>query len=1317
MQIKGSMKVCPYCQWEETTSPGTHLHLPPRTILSNQYLIGRVISEGKFSLTYLGYDLKTRQKLAIKEYLPDDIARRAEGQFHIAVTDSKHENDFNFGLGKFIEESMALETQKHLPGLAHTSAIFRENGTAYRIMDYIEGPDLEEYLEAKGGRIPFHQLVRLITPVLIGLERVYEKHLLHYDICPQNIIVGNDGVGRLVNFTATRFELSQSWKNIASVSRPGYSPVEFYIEDSEIGPWSDVYSLAVTIYHALTGQIPPEAPKRRIADSLAPPSKLDTDITTETEKILLKALAVKPEDRYQFVKAFKESILESWYTRERKKPSIALDAFTRVRCPYCGAINEALKTDLETGTTACFACHHPLVVEGFEKPAGLPGSEEKTTEAPPSRHVPKKKIRKARPASARAAFTQVTCSDCGTTNEVLISDLGTVALCTKCSAHLPAEPDISPAPGISTEEPHTVETEETPLFSMEETAAEEVTSEELQLAKEESPPPVEEEAAEDMEEAPPDEVTTTDIQPVEEPIEEEAAEDMEEALPDEVTTTDIQPVEEFTEKELPYPTEEETAEDENEDIEIIDSSAIEEKRELKQTFEDESSQDRVEDIQIPGTEERSLYEDDSSEDPETETTSAAEPEIVPESPEEEGETAEEEYLSDEDEGAESLAAIKAIFHREEEWHIEEEEKEAPPAERDTGVPDVETKKEAAAEESDVVPEKAIKKPADKDPLTPLDCPVCKTRNYFKIDEILAGVRCQKCNHHFFTETPEKEVKEALRPSLKELLTRRRSRERRRVGVWTISIIAVLFIIGAVSIFWFQQDNDSSEATFEEYLSSGDRFFKQKDYSAAISNYQSALNYKPNDLYIKAQISLSDSLLAEQQIMEADKKQRELIITQLYLADSLFAAGNYSEAKLAYENALAISPDEPYILNRLGEIQKMLNASPSQKASKKVLPKSIVRPRENLQQRIDRAAPNSVVQLTAGIYSIPNPLVIRKHIELKGAGPNHTLIVSNAGESVIDINGLVEFKASGIGFEYQGEKWSDLLRIKDAKVTINNCLFRGAVYQEQSRRGGNGILFEGSSRGSVRSSRFHKNHIGINVRQISKPTISGNEIWNNHVGVQISETAGPIVTGNRVRENFNNGVAVLDQAQPVIESNQINENRANGLFFYSSKFSGNIRNNQIFRNRDMGILLANQSQPTMEDNKIKWNGLGGVQFNDKSSGIMRNNEIQNNKHGGIKITNTARPTIKTNRIKNNQGDGIEIMDKATPTVDGNEISQNNGDGISLLLSAPGGYISNNICKGNQGYGISILKSARPALVNNKLQGNFEGNLYEEFVEIQ
>jgi parallel beta-helix repeat protein len=1253
MRNKGSMKICPYCEWEETTSPESPRHLPPRTVLSNQYLIGRVISEGKFSLTYLGYDFNTNQKIAIKEYLPEDIARRADDKLHIAATNIKHGNDFNFGLGKFIEESMALESQKHLPGLAHTTAIFRENGTAYRVMDYIEGPNCEEYLETKGGSITFHQLVRLITPVMIGLERVYESHLLHYDICPENIIVGKDGIGSLVDFTATRFELSKSWKNIASVSRPGYSPIEFYKNNFETGPWSDVYSLAATIYHALTGEIPPEAPQRRETDSLVPPSELDADISAETEAVLLKALAVKPEDRYQSVKAFKESILESWYTRERKKPSIALDVFTRARCPYCGTINEVLKTDLETGTAACFACHHPLVTEDGKKLTGISATEEKTPEAPPKR-APRKKSKKPRYKPARPAFTQVTCSDCGTATEVLISDLGTLALCTKCGAHLPAEPDISPPGKISTEEAPVAEIEETPLFSTEETPVEEIAPEEIQSAEKPA-------------------FT----------IAEEAAE-----------TDDI------------------------DTIDFDDSNAIEEERELEETLDDEPPLPPVKDVQKAAAEDILSFKDEFSEEPETDITSAAEKETTPEILEKESKTADEEITSDENEGESNLAAIKAILDREEDQLITEDEEETPPAEHEAEISVGDISEEIFVEETEKEPEDVVTEPSEKDLLTPLDCPVCQTRNYFSIEEILSGVQCQKCAHRFFTEAPGKKVKEDPRYPRRERLARRRIMERKQIRIWIISLIGVLFVFGVVSIFWFQGDDSSNQETFENYLSAGDRHFKEENYPSAITSYQSALDYKPGDLYLQAQIRLSDSLLAEQQKKEAEKRQQDLLTVQLFQADSLFAIGKFSEAKLAYEAALIISPDDLYIFNRLSEIEKMLNAPPPGRVTPKVADRVTVRPQENLQQRIDRAAANSIVHLQSGIYKISKPLSIQKPIELKGAGPNHTLIVSNTGESVLEINNITNLKVSGVGFEYQGEKWSDLIRVKDSKITINNCLFRGAAYQDQSRKGGNGILFEGSSTGRVQNSRFHNNYIGINIRQKSKPTVSGNEIWNNHVGVQISETARPALTGNRIRENFNNGIAILDQAQPVIESNQINENRANGLFFYGSKFSGNIRNNQIFRNRDMGILLANESQPTVEGNKIKWNGLGGLQFNDKSSGIVRDNEIQNNKHGGIKITNTAKPMVKTNSIKGNQGDGIEIMDRAAPTVDGNEITQNNGDGISLLLTAPGGFVSNNICKGNQGYGISILKSARPSLVNNKLQGNFEGNMYDEVpVEIQ
>lgn len=506
------------------------------------------------------------------------------------------------------------------------------------------------------------------------------------------------------------------------------------------------------------------------------------------------------------------------------------------------------------------------------------------------------------------------------------------------------------------------------------------------------------------------------------------------------------------------------------------------------------------------------------------------------------------------------------------------------------------------------------------------------------------------------------------------------------------------------------------AAYEKYVTEGDRLFGEEEYFAARTNYQSALVYRPDETYLLNQIRKSDSLLAEQQKIGDERRQQMLLAAQLDRADSLFALGEYNQAKYAYQMALVNFPDDSYILNRLSEIDKILNPPPKNSetpaATTAPVKRVTVRPQEDLQKMIDAAGANDIVQLGEGLFHLTKPLLIQKPVELKGKGPNHTLLVSNSGGSVVEIQNAATVKIFGIGFEYQGEKGSDLVHVKESNVNFNNCLFRGAVFEEANRKGGNGILFEGSSQGSVQNSRFHNNQIAISVKQRSKPTIVGNEIWNNYVGIQISESARPTLSSNRIRENFNNGIAVLDQAQPVIKSNQITENKANGLFFYTSKFSGSVQNNQILNNRDLGVLLANESQPTLEENKIKWNGLGGIQFNDKSSGIVRNNEIQGNKHGGIKITNASKPSIKDNLIKGNQGDGIEIMDKAAPTVDGNEITQNNGDGISLLLSAAGGFVSNNICKGNQGYGISILKSARPSLVNNKLQGNFEGNMYEE-----
>lgn len=1116
MRSKGTAKTCPHCHWEET-GPHQYLHhLPLRTVLNNRFLVGRVISEGKFSITYLAYNLRARQKLIIKEFYPRDIARRNVGNPNLILSDLKNESDFNFGLGKFIEEGMALEKIKYLPGLARGQGSVRANGTAYQLTEFIEGPHLQEYLAGKGGQVSFHHLVRILTPVMVALEKAHEHHVLHHDIYPENIIVGRDGLGTLVDFTATRFELAQKWNMLSSLSRPGYSPPEFYSEAPHVGPWSDIYSLAATMFFALTGQAPTAAADRLRKKPLPPPHEFGADITGETETVLLKALSLNPRERFQTMKAFKEGILESWYAWERKKPSSAVEAFTRAKCPYCGVVNEALRTDLETGTTTCFACHHPLMADdGTILPAPPPEQASPSPRPEEPEAVPAVKVsikqapsRKADAiTSAKEAFTLVPCLACGVKNEVLISDLGTIAQCVKCGARLPAP---SPAPAPAPAPPPAPAPAPAPAPS---------------------PAPA------------PGEATAPATAPAPSPA----------PTPGEATAHATAPA--------------------------------------------------------PG-----------------EATAPAKPKPQPHA----------------------------------------------------------------------------------GPLTPLDCPECRSRNYFTIEEILGGVTCEKCGYRFFSQPAEE--KKSMDGIRRERLQEKRRQGRKVMLTWVSIIVGAVLLTGGILAYRFVQEDRAQSRAYRQYIKQADRLFEESNYPEALGNYRSALVLEPEEPYLIAQIRECERLLVEFEKKAAEQKQQNLFTGQLNRADSLFAAGDLEAARLAYEAALLASPEDPYILNRLSEINKPAASPPRAAATS---PGRISVPSTaNLQATIDRAAPNSVIQLGEGIFTLPKPLRINKALELRGAGPNHTLVISSAGEAVLLIQDGGELSAANIGFEHQGEAWADVVRVRNATANFNNCMFKGGIYNQEQRSGGSGLVFEGNSRGKVQNSRFNGNYIAVSARQKSQPLLSGNEIWGNHVGVQISETARPVLKSNRIRENFNNGIAILDQAQPEIEANQVIDNKANGLFFYGAKFNGTIRNNQVFNNRDLGILLTNESQPTIEDNKIQWNGMGGIQYNDRASGIVRYNVIQANKSGGVKITNSSHPTLKENIIKGNHGDGIEISDKAAPTVDGNEIIQNNGDGISLLLTNPGGFVRNNICKGNQGYGISILKPSRPTLVNNQLQGNYEGVLYEE-----
>ena len=308
MAEKGEAKVCPTCGYEEGTPPVSPLHLKPGTVLNRKYLIGRALGHGGFGITYLGLDLNLRVKLAIKEYFPTGLVTRDATAETVSVFSGDSRESFDYGLEKFLEEGRTLARFSNVPEIVGVRDFLRENGTAYLVMDYIEGITLKEYLARQGGKLPLDAALTFLMPVVHALEKVHASGMLHRDVSPDNIFVTSDFHVKLLDFGAARCAVGGQSRSLSVMLKPGYSPEEQYRSRGKQGPWTDVYAAAATLYKLLTGETPPEAMDRLAEDDLKPFSSFGLSLPESYEKAILKALSVRAEGRYQTMSEFEAAL-------------------------------------------------------------------------------------------------------------------------------------------------------------------------------------------------------------------------------------------------------------------------------------------------------------------------------------------------------------------------------------------------------------------------------------------------------------------------------------------------------------------------------------------------------------------------------------------------------------------------------------------------------------------------------------------------------------------------------------------------------------------------------------------------------------------------------------------------------------------------------------------------------------------------------------------------------------------------------------------------------------------------------------------------
>jgi len=311
MSETGGAAVCPQCGFDERTAPVSPLYLPPRTVLQGRYTVGRVLGEGGFGITYLGWDHTLAIRVAIKEFLPRELAARGTDGRAISAYRGDLAGAFQYGLEKFLEEARVLARFAEHQGIVAVRDFFPAHGTGYLVMSYLEGLTLKDYLARQGGRIAFKPALAILMPVMDALRSVHEVGLLHRDISPDNIFITRDRQVKLIDFGAARAALGAHSRSLSVILKPGYAPPEQYGSQGRQGPWTDVYAVGATLYQMLTGQMPPEAPDRLYQDTIKPPTAYGADLPQTAELALFKALAVRLEQRFQSVADLQAALVQA----------------------------------------------------------------------------------------------------------------------------------------------------------------------------------------------------------------------------------------------------------------------------------------------------------------------------------------------------------------------------------------------------------------------------------------------------------------------------------------------------------------------------------------------------------------------------------------------------------------------------------------------------------------------------------------------------------------------------------------------------------------------------------------------------------------------------------------------------------------------------------------------------------------------------------------------------------------------------------------------------------------------------------------------
>lgn len=283
--------------------------LKPGVILKERYKIEEVIGAGGFGITYRAWDPLLQSYVAIKEYYPSGIATRSADSSKVCVPVGQEQREYHRGRIRFLKEAQDVARFQSEPNIVSIYDYLEENDTAYMVMEYLHGCTLKQYIREHGGRLDTDHILHICLSVLDALAVVHKAGMIRRDISPENIFICEDLTVKLIDFGAAKQVYLDGEQTMSVVLKPGYAPPEQYAKKDKQGPWTDIYALGATLYFAATGEKPEESFGRVLEDTIKPVCEVNPEIPRAMSQVIMRAMSVKIEDRYQTVEAMREALL------------------------------------------------------------------------------------------------------------------------------------------------------------------------------------------------------------------------------------------------------------------------------------------------------------------------------------------------------------------------------------------------------------------------------------------------------------------------------------------------------------------------------------------------------------------------------------------------------------------------------------------------------------------------------------------------------------------------------------------------------------------------------------------------------------------------------------------------------------------------------------------------------------------------------------------------------------------------------------------------------------------------------------------------